>query len=137
MIQSYLRTPPYDLADLAPSGVGIRLVKGGYREPRDVALGDRGEIAEAFERDIETVLRRGIRPAIATHDEHAISQARSIAASAGIEASSFEFQMLYGVRPRLQQSLVDDGYSVRCYVPYGGSWVSWLALSLGGRRRGS
>lgn len=72
------------------------------------------------------LLRRGRHPAIATHDPEAIGRARAIQEAIGLDKGAFEFQMLYGVRPELRAALVRDGYTVRCYVPYGGPWVGYV-----------
>lgn len=125
-VQSYLRHRGEDLGRLLAGGSRVRLVKGGYWEPADVAYRRKAEIDEAFLRDVDRLLARGSQPAIATHDLRAIDHARAIAASAGLAKGAFEFQMLYGVRPDLQESLVRDGYGVRCYVPYGGQWYAYV-----------
>jgi proline dehydrogenase len=129
VIQSYLRNPPYDLRDLAARGARIRLVKGGYREGAAIAIRDRAEIDAAFRRDIETLLRVGSNPAIATHDTEAIVWAAAVARHVGLPTTAFEFQMLYGVRTDLQHALASSGYQVRAYVPYGGTWLTWLLLA--------
>ena len=132
VIQSYLRHPPYDLGRLAACGARIRLVKGGYREQADVVLRDRAELDAAFMGDIETLIRTGSRPSIATHDEEAVAWAAAVARHAGLPTSGFEFQMLYGVRTDLQLALAHSGYQVRCYVPFGGTWLTWLLLAAHG-----
>lgn len=133
VLQSYLRDHERHLERMLECGASIRLVKGGYRESRQVVLGSTAEINAAFMRDIECLLTRGIAPAIATHDAEAIAWTRSVAKRIGLGQDAFEFQMLYGVRVDLQRALVADGYRVRSYVPYGGDWVMHF---LGCLRRG-
>lgn len=129
-IQSYLRHRSGDLERLLARGASIRLVKGGYREPRGVVFHTGAEVDAAFKRDIERLLKRGASPAIATHDVDAIAWTRTLQEQLGLGKDGFEFQMLYGVEPNLQESLVADGYTVRCYVPYGGDWATHVFGSL-------
>lgn len=130
VVQSYLRSRPDDLDRLVASGSRVRLVKGGYRERPDVVYRRQDEIDAAFERDIERLLRGGRYPAIATHDVKAIRVVRTVAHEIGLDQSQFEFQMLYGVRADLQAALAREGYTVRCYVPYGADWYGWLLRCL-------
>jgi proline dehydrogenase len=127
VIQSYLRHRSADLERLMDRGARIRLVKGGYRESRNAVFHAKAEIDAAFKRDIERLLKRGISPAIATHDAEAIAWTKAVQEQLGLGRDAFEFQMLYGVKPDLQESLVNEGYAVRCYVPYGGDWATHLA----------
>ena len=124
-IQSYLRDRD-DLPRLVASGARIRIVKGGYRESPATVYRTKAEIDRAFVRDVRRLLEGGVAPAIATHDPAAIELARRIASEHGLDRRSFEFQMLYGVRPDLQDALVRDGYLVRCYVPYGREWFAYF-----------
>lgn len=126
VIQSYLRHRSSDLDRLMDRGARIRLVKGGYRESGEVVFKSKAEVDAAFKRDIERLLNRGTTPAIATHDADAIAWARIMQERLGLGKDAFEFQMLYGVKPDLQERLVADGYTVRCYVPYGGDWATHL-----------
>lgn len=124
VIQSYLRRRTDDLERLMARGTRIRLVKGGYRESREVVFHGKADIDGAFKRDIERLLQRGTGAAIATHDADAIAWTKSLQHQLGLGKEAFEFQMLYGVKPELQDSLVAEGYTVRCYVPYGGDWAT-------------
>jgi proline dehydrogenase len=132
VLQSYLRGRAGDVERLAASGARVRIVKGGYWEPDAVVHRRRAEIDAAFLRDVEVLLRRGRRPAVATHDPSAIAHARRVAAEAGLGPRDFELQMLYGVRPDLQRELAAAGHAVRSYVPYGRSWYEY---ALGCARR--
>ncbi len=104
----------------------MRLVKGAYLEPVDVAFQRKEDVDENYVRLMRTLLSRGNYPAIATHDERMIEATRQFAVDQGIPLSSFEFQMLYGIRRDLQTKLVAEGYNVRIYVPYGTSWYPYL-----------
>ena len=125
-IQSYLRHRSEDLDRLLDRGASIRLVKGGYREPRSLVFHTKAEVDAAFKRDIERLLKRGTSPAIATHDAEAIAWTKTLQERLGLGKDAFEFQMLLGVKPDLQEGLVADGYTVRGYVPYGGDWATHL-----------
>lgn len=126
VLQSYLRGRGADLEHLVEAGSRIRIVKGGYWEAPDKVYRTRSDIDAAFARDVRVLLERGVSPAIATHDPAAIAAVRAIVAERGIEPSSFEFQMLYGVRSDLQEELARDGFQVRLYVPYGGDWFVYF-----------
>lgn len=126
VIQSYLRQRPGDLDRLMARGARIRLVKGGYREPKDVVFQAKAEVDAAFRRDIQRLLEGGRSPAIATHDADAVAWTLAQGERLALGKDAFEFQMLYGVKPELQARLVAEGYRVRCYVPYGGEWATHL-----------
>lgn len=125
-IQSYLRGHSGDLDRVLAGGSRVRLVKGGYWESPEVVFKTPEEIDQCFERDLETLLARGRQPAIATHDVHFVARVQALAEQFGLQRSDFEFQMLYGVRPDLQERLVREGFHVRCYVPYGGQWYAYF-----------
>jgi len=130
-LQSYLRRTPTDLQRLLPLGGHIRLCKGAYDEPAGVMLGSKGETDAAFDRLAGMLMEeQGVKPAIATHDEARITMVTEMAAS---RTGPFEFQMLYGVRGRLQGQLVADGYPMRVYVPYGDSWYPYLTRRIAER----
>lgn len=126
VLQSYLRHRSGDLERMIALDARVRLVKGGYWEPPSVAFNKKTDIDRAFERDAELLLTRGRLPAIASHDARILEHACRIADSLKLGRRQFEFQMLYGVRPDLQDSLVRQGYAVRCYVPYGGQWYAYF-----------
>ncbi|HTV72903.1 MAG TPA: proline dehydrogenase family protein [Candidatus Acidoferrales bacterium] len=134
VIQAYLRRSAADIAHLVELGARVRLCKGAYREPAEVALHDPGAIRRAFLRLAETLLLHGTYPAIATHDPQLIEAVRAFAALHGIGADRFEFQMLYGVRPDVQQRLVEAGYRVRIYVPFGTQWARYFSRRVMERR---
>ena len=125
VLQSYLRDRTGDLERVIAGGSSVRLTKGGYWEP-DVAYREKADIDRCFGRDLELLLTGGCQPAIATHDEQFVNRTREVAAGLELAPAAFEFQMLYGVRPDLQESLVGEGYRVRCYIPYGGQWLPYF-----------
>ncbi|BDU75909.1 proline dehydrogenase family protein [Mesoterricola sediminis] len=126
VLQSYLKRNPADLERMLGAGAGIRLVKGGYWESPEVALRSRPEVDRAFLADLETILVRGGALALASHDPAAIERAIEVAARAGRDPRSFEFQLLYGVKPELARSLVARGFRVRAYVPFGTHWYEYV-----------
>ena len=126
VLQSYLKRTPRDLDRLVGLGTRVRLVKGAYNEPDEVAYPDKAEVDRKFIEETKTLLHAGNYPAIATHDEAIIGETRRYAFEQGISRESFEFQMLYGIRRDLQQRLREDGYNVRVYIPFGGSWYPYL-----------
>lgn len=126
VLQSYLHRTPNDIERLTALGSRIRLVKGAYQEPPSVAYPDKSEVDRMFIEEMKVLLESGNYPAIATQDEAMIAATRNWAFERGISKKSFEFQMLYGIRRDLQTRLVEEGYNVRIYVPYGNSWYPYL-----------
>jgi proline dehydrogenase len=126
VIQSYLHSRSDDLDRVLDLGARVRLVKGGYWEHPNVVYKKKADIDEAFVRSLETLLRRGTCPAIASHDSVCLAHAQEFATQIGLPRESFEFQMLFGVRPDLQEQLVKEGHVVRCYVPYGRQWYQYF-----------
>jgi proline dehydrogenase len=126
VIQSYLYRSESDLEQLIQAGARVRLVKGAYLEPPEVAFQQKSEVDASFVRLSQMLLARGNYPAIATHDERMIEAAKYYASTNGIESSRYEFQMLYGIRRDLQGQLLRDGYRMRVYVPYGTHWYPYL-----------
>jgi len=104
----------------------VRLCKGAYREPADVAFQEKSEVDANYVRCARLLLSEGHYPGIATHDEAMIRAVREFTKERSIAASAYEFQMLYGVRRDLQQQLIREGYRVRVYVPFGGAWYPYL-----------
>jgi proline dehydrogenase len=133
VLQSMLHRAERDLARVNALGARVRLVKGAYKEPRDVAFQLKSEVDAAFERMTKTLLLEGHYPAIATHDVRMIEVTKRIAAEHGITKDRFEFQMLYGIRRDLQTALVAEGYRMRVYVPFGREWFPYFMRRLGER----
>lgn len=126
VIQSYLKRSSADVDLLNQEKIPIRLVKGAYLESKDVAFHDPEEVTLYFLRLIETLFRDGTRPAIATHDEKLIEYAIDMAFIFNREPDEYEFQMLYGIRRDLQEKLLNEGYRVRIYLPYGEDWYGYF-----------
>jgi proline dehydrogenase len=133
VLQSALYRTDGDLARVLALGARVRLVKGAYKEPASVAYQRKADVDAAYLRLMETLLRSGTFPALATHDPEIIDRAKALAAHEGIRQDAFEFQMLYGVRRDLQTSLVAAGYGVRVYIPFGGEWFPYFMRRLGER----
>ena len=133
VVQSYLKRSVDDIERLIRLGATVRLVKGAYREPREVALQRKADVDAAFVSLMETLVAAGLSPAIATHDPAMIEATKSFAAGLGIARDAFEFQMLYGIRRDLQAALVAEGYRVRIYVPFGREWFPYFMRRLGER----
>ncbi len=133
VIQAYLRRSAADVALLNADRVRVRLCKGAYDEPADVAFAHKWEVDDNFRRLAEALLRDGEYPALATHDELLVAWARGFAERERIDHSRFEFQMLYGIRRDLQERLAADGYTVRVYVPFGTEWYPYFMRRLAER----
>jgi len=114
-------------------GARVRLVKGAYAEPGEIAFPDKQDVDAAFASATERLLEHGNYPAIATHDGALIDHARRFASARGIPADRYEFQLLYGVRRDLQASLREQGHHVRIYVPFGTEWYPYLMRRLAER----
>jgi proline dehydrogenase len=133
VLQSYLYRSEQDLDDLLPLRPNLRLVKGAYLEPAEVAYPRKDDVDAAYVRLLERSLAGGGHTAIATHDERLIEHAIRFAEREGIERDRFEFQMLYGVRPQLQLDLVGRGYKVLVATPFGHEWFPYLMRRLAER----
>ncbi len=130
-LQAYLHRTPADLKRLMPLGGHIRICKGAYVENADVALTSGRDVDEAFASQLRELMRfEGVRPAVATHDLALVDLTRELARS---RKEPFEFQMLYGIRTTLQHELVDAGYPVRIYLPFGSKWYPYLTRRLAER----
>jgi proline dehydrogenase len=126
VIQSYLFRSRKDVEQLVQNGVRLRLVKGAYKESPTIAYQNKNDVDRNYIRLITMLLAQGNFPAIATHDQTMIDAARHYMRDHGISKEAFEFQMLYGIRRDLQEQLVQKGYNVRVYVPYGAQWYPYL-----------
>ena len=132
-IQSYLRRTESDVDELLQRGVRIRLVKGAYKEPPDIAFAHKREVDENYQKLTQQLLTSGIYHAIATHDERIIAATEGFARTRGISPDRFEFQFLYGIRRQLQRALIKQGWRVRLYVPYGREWYAYFMRRLAER----
>jgi proline dehydrogenase len=133
VIQSYLRRSENDVAQLLREGIRIRLCKGAYQEPADIAFPAKSDVDANYIKLMQMLLNSGIYHGLATHDENLIREAQAIAIREKIPKDSFEFQMLYGIRRDLQRSLVRDGWRMRVYVPFGTEWYPYLMRRLAER----
>jgi proline dehydrogenase len=138
VIQSYLYRSEADVRRLVAEGASIRLCKGAYMEPPDVAFPDKQDVDDNFVRLTELLLRAVVDDpdqfiAIATHDDKMIAATIDIAQELRLPANAYEFQMLYGIRRELQEALVAQGYRMRVYVPYGTAWYPYFMRRLAER----
>jgi proline dehydrogenase len=133
VIQSYLYRSEKDIDDLLKIGARIRLCKGAYKEPPSVAFPKKTDVDANYVKLTRLLLTSGLYHGIATHDEAMISAARQFAKERSVSPDAFEFQMLYGIRRDLQESLVHEGYRMRVYVPYGAHWYPYFMRRLAER----
>lgn len=134
VLQAYLKRTPADVERAIALGARVRLCKGAYREPPQIALQAMSEIRSQFLACAQQLLVEGNYPGIATHDRRLIKFVREFTRERGIGRDSFEFQMLYGVRPSVQRDLVQDGYRLRIYVPFGTHWAGYFYRRVAERR---
>lgn len=133
VIQAMLRRSQQDIEDLIATKARVRLCKGAYLEPAEVAFPDKADVDRNYVRLMERLLLAGTYPGLATHDQAIISHARDFVRRQGIASDRFEFQMLYGVRRDLQDGLRRAGYNVRVYIPFGTQWYPYLMRRLAER----
>jgi proline dehydrogenase len=133
VLQSYLRRTREDVQNLLKIPARIRLCKGAYNEPPEVAFPDKRDVDENYVRCMKLLLSSGVYHGIATHDERMIEATKSYAREQNVGKDRFEFQMLYGVRRDLQEKLAREGYGVRVYVPYGKTWYPYFMRRLAER----
>lgn len=133
VIQSYLKRSAADVQKLLADGIRIRLCKGAYKEPPDIAFPAKSDVDANYLKLAKTLLTSGIYHGLATHDENIIRQVEAFARQEQISADCFEFQMLYGIRRDLQQQLVREGWRLRVYIPFGTEWYPYFMRRLGER----
>jgi proline dehydrogenase len=138
VIQAYLYRSAEDVRRLAAQGENIRICKGAYQEPGEIAFPHKRDVDENFRKLAACMwepeaIAKGAIAALATHDENIIQWAIDESAKRGVRKDQFEFQMLYGIRRARQQQLADAGYHVRVYVPYGGQWYPYFMRRLAER----
>lgn len=126
VIQSYLRRAESDVRELAAMAAPVRLCKGAYREPEEVAFQKKSKVDENYVHLLEILMDSDVPLAIATHDTRMIDAAKGLIGSDSRRNAPVEFQMLYGIRRDLQTQLVDEGYRMRVYVPYGTEWYPYF-----------
>src|SRR6202051_3749887 len=133
VIQSYMRRAEADVEKLLSERIRIRLCKGAYKEPEDIAFQKKTEVDASYVRLMKTLVKSGVYHGLATHDQSIIEEAKAFATHENIQRNAFEFQMLHGIRRDLQQSLVKDGWKVRVYIPFGTEWYPYLMRRLAER----
>jgi proline dehydrogenase len=133
VIQAYLYRSQADIEQLIAEGIRVRLCKGAYKEPTEVAFPAKADVDKNYIQLSHMLLESPIYHGLATHDEAMIAAAKAYARQHGIEPARFEFQMLYGVRRDLQRMLVKEGYNVRVYVPFGREWYPYFMRRLAER----
>jgi proline dehydrogenase len=133
VLQSYLRRTEADARALAHDGSRVRLCKGAYDEPETVAYQDRQEVDRSYVRCLRILMEGDGYPMVATHDPRMVGIAEELVRRTGRAPDSYEFQMLYGVRPTEQRRLAEAGHRVRVYVPYGQEWYGYLVRRLAER----
>lgn len=134
VLQAYLKRTEADVRRMCDLGARVRLCKGAYKEPPDVAYQDMPTIRDRFLQYMRLLLTEGRYPAIATHDDRLIDATKAFAAENGIGRDRFEFQMLYGIRPDTQEQIAREGYNMRVYVPFGTEWVPYFSRRLRERK---
>jgi proline dehydrogenase len=133
VIQSYLYRSEQDLHTLLAEGIRVRLCKGAYQEPANLAFASKKDVDENYLKLTRILLNSNIYHGLATHDEKIIKATRHFLRERNFESRRFEFQMLYGVRRDLQKSLVSDGFNMRVYIPFGSEWYPYFMRRLAER----
>jgi proline dehydrogenase len=133
VIQSYMRHAEADIEKLLSERIRVRLCKGAYKEPEDIAFQKKSEVDASYVKLMKILMKSGIYHGLATHDEAIIKEAKGFATRENIPRNAFEFQMLYGIRRDLQQALVKDGWGVRVYIPFGTEWYPYFMRRLAER----
>jgi proline dehydrogenase len=133
VIQSMLRRSEQDVEEMIAMKARVRLCKGAYLEPPTVAFPDKADVDKNYVRLMERLLLAGNYPGLATHDESIVAHARDFVRRQGVGTDRFEFQMLYGVRRDLQESLRQAGFRLRVYIPFGTQWYPYLMRRLAER----
>jgi proline dehydrogenase len=134
VLQAYLHRTEQDVRQAIAAGDRVRLCKGAYKEPSSIAWTDMDDIRASYRKCAHLLLEKGNYPAIATHDESLIQDVLAYVRDRTIPSSRFEFQMLYGLRPRRWEELVAAGHNLRIYVPYGTHWIPYFYRRLRERK---
>ena len=132
-VQSYLHRTAEDVRRLTHIGASVRLCKGAYAEPAHVAYQRKVDVDRSYLESARYLLAEAVEPRFATHDHRLVAAIKREAALIGRDRSTYEFQMLYGVRPDMQAALVDDGYRLRVYLPFGEQWFPYFTRRLAER----
>jgi len=133
VIQAYMRRSEADVEKLLNERIRIRLCKGAYKEPADIAFQKKSEVDASYVKLMKILMKSGVFHGLATHDEAIIKEAKAFATRENIPRNAFEFQMLHGIRRDLQQALVKDGWGMRVYIPFGTEWYPYYMRRLAER----
>jgi proline dehydrogenase len=133
VIQSYMRRAEEDVHQLLAERIRIRLCKGAYKEPEEIAFQKKTEVDANYINLMKILMKSGVYHGLATHDEKIINQAKAFATNEKILRDAFEFQMLYGIRRDLQQRLAREGWGMRVYIPFGTEWYPYFMRRLAER----
>jgi proline dehydrogenase len=133
VIQSYMRRAQQDIEGLLAERIRIRLCKGAYKEPEEIAFQKKTEVDANYVSLMKILMKSGVYHGLATHDENIINQAKAFAVQENISPTAFEFQMLYGIRRDLQRRLVREGWRIRVYIPFGMEWYPYFMRRLAER----
>ncbi len=130
VIQAYLHRSKEDIAELAEMEADVRICKGAYNEPEEIAFQDMDDIRAAYKEYVKVLLEKTSCPRIATHDDELINWVKGYAAQQNVSKDQYEFQMLYGLRQETMEEFAADGYNARVYVPYGTMWFPYFKRRL-------
>ena len=133
VIQSYMRRAEADIEKLLAERIRIRLCKGAYKEPEDIAFQKKSEVDANYVKLMKVLMKSGVYHGLATHDEAIINEAKAFATREKIPREAFEFQMLHGIRRGLQKSLAKEGWGMRVYIPFGTEWYPYFMRRLAER----
>jgi proline dehydrogenase len=133
VIQSYMRSAEADVEKLLADRIRIRLCKGAYKEPENIAFQKKSEVDANYVKLMKVLMKSGVYHGLATHDETIINEAKAFAKRENVVPDAFEFQMLHGIRRDLQQSLVKEGWRMRVYIPFGTEWYPYFMRRLAER----
>ncbi|MEE9223227.1 MAG: proline dehydrogenase family protein, partial [Thermoplasmata archaeon] len=138
VLQTYLYRTEKDVENVIENGHSLRICKGAYKEPRDIAFPKKSQVDQNFIQLLEKLLgerarKNGVYVGVATHDEKIIDWTKNFARENGVGKEEFEFQMLYGIGINLQKKLVKEGYQMRVYIPFGTHWYPYYTRRLAER----
>jgi proline dehydrogenase len=133
VIQAYLYRSEDDVNQLLAEGIRIRLCKGAYKEPPEIAFPKKADVDANYLKLAKTLLKSGVYHGLATHDENIMEEMKRFARAENLPTTAYEFQMLHGVRRDLQSKLVREGYSLRVYIPFGTEWYPYFMRRLAER----
>ncbi len=134
VVQAYLYRTERDVQDLNAVKARVRICKGAYKEPKDLAVQKMNDIRANFRKLAESLFKDGVYPAIATHDDKLINWTKEYTAANNISNDNFEFQYLFGIRTKTFRKMAEEGYRVRCYVPFGTHWLPYTLRRLRERK---